>query len=272
MFTQRNFLWSLSLIVFFLCVAPVNGSVIDGPVLSQPERGWGDFGLIIRAETDVSLTSVRFPNQGLQDLIQLRRTSDWALLASIPVPPGNTNAIVDINYPLAAHEIYLLVATTPNNRYYGYPGVYAFPAGNPEITVLGSYFGSPYFGLWFTFNDITTELPRIELSAIIDVKPGTDVNSINLKSKGVVPVAMLTTDGFDIMNVDLESIKFAGASPVRWQIEDLDGDGDADVLLYFRTEELTDLSPESTEAVLAGTTLDGIPFIGTDTVNIVPKK
>jgi hypothetical protein len=273
MLTQKHFLLSLSLILFFLSAGQARGSVIDGPVLSLPERGWADCGLIIRAEADVTLLSVRFPNQGQGDLIELLRASDWTLLTSMPVAAGNRNAIVDINYPLTAHETYLLIATTPNNKYYGDPGVYFFPAGNSEITVLGSYFGSPYDGLWFTFNDITTQLTRIELNAGIDIKPGSDVNNINLKSKGVVPVAILSTEGFDISNVDVDSVKFAGASPVGSQFEDLDGDGIPDLLLlHFRTEELTDLSAGSTEAVLTGTTLEGIPFTGVDTVNIVPKK
>lgn len=35
----------------------------------------------------------------------------------------------------------------------------------------------------------------------IDIKPGSDPNSINLKSKGVIPVAILTTDDFDAADV-----------------------------------------------------------------------
>ena len=272
MFTSRKLLLSLWLTFFFVWTALVYGSVIDGPILSQPERGWRDFGLLIRAESDVNLVSVRFPNQGQADVIQLRRDSDAALLASFPVPAGNGNAIVDINYPLVAQEVYRLVATTMNNKYYGSPDVFKFPAGNPEITVLGSYMGSPYYGLWFSFNDITTEANKIELDAAIDIKPGSEENSINLKSKGVVPVAILTTEDFDALNVDSNSVIFAGASPAMWHIEDVDGDGDSDMLLQFKTEELSDLSTAGTEAVLTGTTLDGIAFSGTGTVKIIPGK
>jgi len=278
MFTVRKFLLSLSVMLFLLCTVPVYGSVIEGPALNLAEIGWADFGLLIRAEVDVNLISVRFPNQGQADIIQLRRYSDSALLASVPVPAGNMNAIVTIDYPLVAQEVYRLVATTPNNKYCGYPGVFVFPTGNQEITVLGSYLGIPYFGLWFTFNDLTTGQDittggnSTELEAVIDIKPGSDVNSINLKSKGVVPVAILTTEDFDAMDADAGSVMFAGASPIRWHIEDVDGDGDEDMLFHFKTEELTDLSSSSTEAVLTGTTLDGIQFSGTDTVNIVPKK
>ncbi len=274
MFTPRNLRWSLSLMLFFLwTVVPVHAAVMEGPVLNQAERGWRDFGLIIRAETDVTLVSVRFPNQGLADEVKLLRNSDSALLASVPVAAGNRNAIVNINYPLAAQEVYRLVATTMNNKYFGSLGVIKFPAADSDITVLGSYLGSsPYYGYWFSFNDIATEPSVVELEAVIDIKPGTEVNSINLKSKGVVPVAILTTEDFDALDVDPASVIFAGAAPVRWHIEDVDGDGDNDILFQFKTEDLSDLTASSTDAVLTGSTLDGIDFSGADTVNIIPGK
>jgi len=42
----------------------------------------------------------------------------------------------------------------------------------------------------------------------IDIKPGGDPNSINLRSKRVIPVAILTTDTFDASTVDPLSVKF----------------------------------------------------------------
>ena len=46
--------------------------------------------------------------------------------------------------------------------------------------------------------------PRVE----IDIKPGSDPNSINLRSKGVIPVAILTTEDFDATTVDPLSVEF----------------------------------------------------------------
>jgi hypothetical protein len=105
---------------------------------------------------------------------------------------------------------------------------------------------------------------RVEVN--IDIKPGSDPNSINLGSKGVVPVAVLTTDDFDASSVDPVTVLFAGASPVRWTMEDVDGDGDLDLLFHFKTQELVDLDASSTEAILTGTTFGGQLIQGTDTV------
>jgi hypothetical protein len=66
------------------------------------------------------------------------------------------------------------------------------------------------------------------------------------------------------------TVRFASASPLRWAWEDVDGDGDTDLLLHFKTLELN-LPEGSTETTLTGTTFGGQPIQGTDTVNIVPK-
>lgn len=105
----------------------------------------------------------------------------------------------------------------------------------------------------------------------IDIKPGSDPNSINLGSKGVVPVAVLTTDDFDAGTVDPATVLFAGAAPVRWAMCDVDGDDDIDLILHFKTQGLVGLDGNSTEATLTGDTFDGLHIKGTDTVNIVPK-
>ena len=100
---------SLFLLAFVLTLSiqavPSQALVIPGPNLSQTENGWNDFGLLIRAEQNVNLVSVRYPNQGQADVIELRLDSDGSLLQSFPTPAGNTNLIVNINYPLKAGNL-----------------------------------------------------------------------------------------------------------------------------------------------------------------------
>jgi len=114
----------------------------------------------------------------------------------------------------------------------------------------------------------TTAAPPV-LEVEIDIKPGSCPNSINLGSKGVVPVAVLTTDDFDASTVDPDTVLFADAAPLRWTQEDVDGDGDMDLLFHFKTQELN-LTEDSTEATLTGETFDEAQIQGMDTVNIVP--
>lgn len=107
--------------------------------------------------------------------------------------------------------------------------------------------------------------PPIEVS--MDIKPGSDPNSINLKSKGVIPVAILTTDDFDASTVDAETVCFGSAQPVRYTLEDVDGDGDLDMILHFKTQDVG-LEPDAVEATLTGQTLDGENIKGGDSVKI----
>lgn len=107
----------------------------------------------------------------------------------------------------------------------------------------------------------------------IDVKPGSDENPINLTSRGVIPVVIYTTEGFDAADVDVSTVRFgpAGALPVHYALEDVDGDGDLDLILHFRTQEIG-ITAEDTSVTLTGETIGGTSFIGTNSITIVPSK
>ena len=113
----------------------------------------------------------------------------------------------------------------------------------------------------------------------IDIKPGSDSNPINCSSRGVVAVAILTTEDFDATLVDHATVTFKGASeahvdkkngePRRHQ-EDADGDGDVDLVLHFRLSD-TDLTCESTGGILTGETFDDRAIIGADVVRMIDR-
>ena len=155
----------------------------------------------------------------------------------------------------------------PNN------GTWEGHEGNEDAAMMND---TPWSGTGDGWNDLPIEesaqrgiVETVAEPVEIDIKPGSYPNSINLKSKGLVPVAVLTTD-FDASTIDPETVLFAGASPVRSTLEDVNGDGELDMLFHFKTQDLS-LTKDSTEATLTGSTDIGQPIQGTDTVNIVPK-
>jgi hypothetical protein len=105
----------------------------------------------------------------------------------------------------------------------------------------------------------------------IDIHPGSSPNPINLGNKGNVPVAILSTNCFNAIDVNPETVLFADASPVKWSKMDVNQDGYIDLLLQFQTKDLN-LTQTSTEATLTGETMNGKSIKGTDTVKIVPAK
>ncbi len=121
-------------------------------------------------------------------------------------------------------------------------------------------------------SDLTVE-PAV-ITVEIDIKPGSWPNAINPDSKGVIPVAILTTDDFDATTVDPLSVKFGVGEATechgQGHIEDVDGDGDLDMVLHFKTQD-TGIKAGDTEACLTGETVDGQAIEGCDAIMTVPK-
>ncbi|MCK4564858.1 MAG: hypothetical protein KAU94_09310 [Verrucomicrobia bacterium] len=122
--------------------------------------------------------------------------------------------------------------------------------------------------------DAVVDMGAYEFQVIaveIDIKPGSKSNSINLKSRGLLPVAILTTKTFDAASVNPSSLQFADAKPERRMLHDVDADGDVDLLLQFKRQKLN-LTADSTKAFLTGQTRDKHPFIGMAEIKVVPPK
>jgi hypothetical protein len=108
----------------------------------------------------------------------------------------------------------------------------------------------------------------------IDIKPGSSPNSINPKSNGVIPVAVLTTDTFDAATVEPTTVRFGVASeatPVQSALEDVDGDGDTDMIFHFRIQDIG-IKCSDTSASLTGRTLSGQTIKGVDSISTVGCK
>ncbi|MHC4118528.1 MAG: hypothetical protein ACYSWO_13595 [Planctomycetota bacterium] len=89
----------------------------------------------------------------------------------------------------------------------------------------------------------------------VDVKPRSCPNPLNVNSKGVLPVAVLGTDTFDVLDVDVTEVKLLGVEPimeltsyedVSTPVEDVTDcectdagpDGYLDLVLHFDTQEV----------------------------------
>ena len=114
------------------------------------------------------------------------------------------------------------------------------------------------------------------LPVVVDIKPDDDVNAINPGNKGKLPVAVLTNDTFDAAIVDPATLILAaedgiGASPSHFALEDVDGDGDVDMILHFKTQDIG-VECGDTELYLTGQTVSGSAITGQDLIQTVGCK
>lgn len=115
------------------------------------------------------------------------------------------------------------------------------------------------------------------LTVDIDVKPGDFPNTINLKSNGVVPTAVLSSLSFDARTVLPESVSLSGATVkltgkgthYLCHEEDVNQDGLIDQFCHVNTAEFL-LEEGESVVILEARTSEGHQIRGEDTIKVVP--
>jgi hypothetical protein len=158
-----------------------------------------------------------------------------------------------------------IVADTSGNAYLtGYTDSTDFPTQNPVEPAFGG-------GVFDAFVAKIESAP-LAVRVAIEIKPGSSPNSINPRSNGNLPVAILTKDSFDASAVDPSTVRFGRsgeeAAPLRSSLEDIDGDADLDLVLHFATQQ-TGLQCGDSSAQLTGKTFDGQQLEGSDSIRTV---
>ena len=117
----------------------------------------------------------------------------------------------------------------------------------------------------------------------IDIKPGNAKNIVKLSSKGVLAVAVLTTDTFDASQFSPAMAHLndsatpmaeacAGASAVRWSLDDENGDGRLDLVFFFKIHDLNFTLGTTSATLMAHGSFAGLEthIEGSDAVAVVP--
>ena len=193
-------------------------------------------------------------------------------IASLVLPPGMAVTWDDANFP-AYVELSIPGTMVPT----GVIGVMIYAVSHGAVTNYSANPG-PGYGSW----DYATWADVLFFHHVgIDIKPGSDPNSINPKSKGLIPVAILGSATFDVTTVDVTTLAFGpnAATPAHdltdpvvyaEHLQDVNGDGFTDLVSHYRTQA-TGIAKPDTSATLTGQTTGGIPITGTDAVRIVGK-
>jgi hypothetical protein len=141
----------------------------------------------------------------------------------------------------------------------------------------------------------TADIAPTVINMPVDIKPQSCPNPIKLKGKGVLPVAILGTEDFDVTQIDPATVKLSregvevDVSPLRWAYKDvatpfegelcdchtLGADGLLDLALKFDVPELVeklelaDMAGETIPLILTGNLMeeyDGNPISDGDCV------
>jgi hypothetical protein len=107
----------------------------------------------------------------------------------------------------------------------------------------------------------------------IDVKPDSADNVVNPRSRGRFWLAILSDQGFDALQADLDTVKVGAgeATADRYKVRDANYDGLTDLVLRFRMQEVG-ISCGDSEIQLTGMTYDGMEIVGADDIRTTGCK
>jgi len=155
------------------------------------------------------------------------------------------------------------------------------------MSTVGDDYAPGATGISYIDNIIVSQQP-IQVS--IDIKPGSCPNPLNVKSNGLLPLAILGTEDLDVFDIDVASIRLEDISPIRSVYEDvatpfegeicecheLGADGYLDLTLKFTTQEIVEAIGDVNDGdevilTISGTLSDGRYFEGADCITIIKK-
>ena len=154
------------------------------------------------------------------------------------------------------------------------------------LTPMLDFSGSPVIGTvddggqtaTFTgishFTIVVGLIPDV-IQVLLDIMPGTSVNPLNVKVRGTVPVAIISTESFNAVSaVNQNTLTFgktgneASLSRCDGKGEDVNRDGRRDLVCHFHIQ-LTGFAPGDTQGVLKGKTWANENIQGADSIRVV---
>lgn len=277
---------------FGLLLHSMPNSTVDGLDLSYVGTGRSGFGLFLSQSDNLTVSNLTVGNRNVGML--LGASSDNALIHCTRLVgnvigldvhvqsgatirdsqiEGNDNGITNVSPNLVlAENNYWGAADGPSNL------------GSNGDSYTGNVDADPFLA---SLPDCLVDVQTVN----IDVKPNsdtdTDTDTANLAANGVLPVVLYTTADFDASTVVIGSVTFAGAYVTHYTLEDVDGDGDLDLVLHLKIQEMVELAADYRDALAAdladngviddnhqdvtvtlrGRTTNGTLFEGTDTLD-----
>lgn len=274
------------LIVFFVVVW--NSMTFAAPLNLSKFDGFGEGGCVITGEK--ILYNICYDNLSNPDIVTNVMITD-----TLPSQVIFVNADKGGTYDAASHRVVWDIGTLAAEAMSSCVSLTAEAVALPG-TILSNTATIDSSETTPVVVEESTEICPV--SVFVDIKPGGCPTPINVGSKGVLPVAVLGTNNFDVTTVNYQSITLAGVSPLRWSLEDVatpyainvdecnindchesTSDGYVDLTLKFDSQEIASAIEEVYDRdclilELTGklkTAYGGLPIKGGDVVSILKK-
>ena len=106
-------------------------------------------------------------------------------------------------------------------------------------------------------------------TVVVDVQPGSIRNSFDLNSWGILPVSILGSNDYDVMEIDVSSLLLEGQIPPLRSSFQTGRGGRTDLALQFSSDALLNLfgilqPGETVDLRISGMFKDGMPVLGGD--------
>lgn len=125
--------------------------------------------------------------------------------------------------------------------------------------------------------ELLTQLVKVleVVQVNIDVLPGSEVNTINPKKKGLIPVAVLGSNTFDVETISFETLRFGPSSALPahasgGHLEDVNEDGIIDLISHYPAQE-TGIVLGIEEACITAETKEGRAVKGCDRIRVIDR-
>jgi hypothetical protein len=260
-----------------------DGAILDNVIEDENQDETGCIKYIAEYKEGGTLELVNDPSTPWYNSFDPPEVSFTAVLGTA------TNQILKCDDGTMAFE---LTAAGVFEEYPGYGAVITarYDRGTPVVSDSPDPGGPQIMSAELSWVQITIMGP-----IAVDIKPGSCPNPINTKSKGVLPVAILGTQTFDVTRIDPASVELVGVNPLRWSVEDVSTpyepfigkegpeacnemgpDRIDDLTLKFSTQAIISaLGPVNNGDVLTlelnALLVDGTPVTGEDVVIIRPN-
>lgn len=174
-----------------------------------------------------------------------------------------------------------------------------YPGYTTEFT--GHFTGIPFFKdgvIWGQLDGASLAITGPAQSELLmDIKPDSAENPVNVRSRGVLPVAILGSASLSVEEIDAASVALAGVSALRSSIEDVSSpqsaaergvkalgdagpgpDGYEDLVLKFSThaviasiDSIDIADGDRVVLTISGLFKDGTAFAGRDSILVIKK-